>query len=135
MKKSEFLEYAKGKKIFGSSYLQRLGSPGNYIYIYPSAKMKNITRKYKTAYTRLVKKSKRFLKRIGTRYEATSINLRPKTWHKSIITIKTKNGGTLNLKYNLKKHGVKSYRSVDMGTGGMSSQLAKSKRKGVLRYR
>ena len=134
-KKELLLEYSKGQKLFGSGYLSRIGSPGNYIYIYPSKKTQKIGRKYRVAYTRFVKKSRRTLNRLSTRYEATSMNVKPKSWHSALVNITARNGGTLSMKMNLKSHSVKSYRSVNMGTGGVSSQLAKSKRKGVLRYR
>lgn len=133
--KQQLLEYSKGQKIFGSSYLQRIGSPGNYIYIYPQSKTQKVGRRYRQAYTRFVKKSKRFLTKMSVRYEATSMNIKPKNWYTSIVNLNTRNGGSLQFKFDLKSHGIKSYRSVNMGTGGVSSQLAKSKRKGVLRYR
>lgn len=133
--KQQLLEYSKGQKIFGSSYLQRLGTPGNYIYIYPSKKTQKLGRRYRQAYTRFIKKHRRFLKKISTRYEATSINIKPRNWYTSMVKMNTRNGGTLQLRLDLSKHRIKSYRSVNMGSGGVSSQLAKSKRAGVLRYR
>ena len=133
--KKELLEYSKGMKVLGSTYLQRIGSPGNYIYIYPTKRSQKMGRRYRQAYTRFIKKHKRFLKKISTRYEATSMNIKPKNWYTSLVKLNTKNGGTVQMRLDLRNHRIKSYRAVNMGTGGMSSQLAKSKRQGVLRYR
>lgn len=132
--KDEFLEYSKGMKLSGSKYLQRIGTPGNYIYIYPGKKALTMNRRMKAIYTRFVRKSSRFLNRISTRYEATSMNIKPKSWGRSIISVTTKNGGTLQMNIDLQKHGIHSYRAVNMG-GGSSAKLSMSKRKGVLRYR
>jgi len=133
--KELLLEYSKGVKLFGSSYLQRIGTPGNYIYIYPSTKSRTLGRRYRRSYTRFVKKSRRFLNKLSTRYNATAMNIKPRNWHTAFVKVSSGSGGTLNLHIDLKKHGIKSYRSVNMGSGGTSSQLATSKRKGVLRYR
>lgn len=132
--KEEFLEYSKGVKLSGSKYLQRIGTPGNYIYVYPGKKALTMNRRMRAIYTRFITKSRRFLTRISTRYEATSMNIKPKSWRRSIVTLTTKNGGTLQMNIDLQKHGIHSYRSVNMG-GGASAKLSMSKRKGVLRYR
>ncbi len=132
--KDEFLEYSKGMKLSGSKYLQRIGTPGNYIYIYPGKKALTMNRRMKAIYTRFVRKSSRLLNRISTRYEATSMNIKPKSWSRSIISVTTKRGGTLQMNIDLQKHGIHSYRAVNMG-GGASAKLSMSKRKGVLRYR
>ena len=132
--RDEFLEYSKGMKLSGSKYLQRIGTPGNYIYIYPGKKALTMNRRMKAIYTRFVRKSSRLLNRISTRYEATSMNIKPKSWSRSIISVTTKRGGTLQMNIDLQKHGIHSYRAVNMG-GGASAKLSMSKRKGVLRYR
>lgn len=132
--KEEFLEYSKGIKLSGSKYLQRIGTPGNYIYVYPGKKALTMNRRMKAIYTRFITKSRRFLTRVSTRYEATSMNIKPKSWRRSIVTLTAKNGGTLQMNIDLQKHGIHSYRAVNMG-GGASAKLSMSKRKGVLRYR
>ncbi|PKP53829.1 MAG: hypothetical protein CVT92_02535 [Bacteroidetes bacterium HGW-Bacteroidetes-1] len=132
--KAEFLEYSKGIKLSGSKYLQRIGTPGNYIYVYPGKKALTMNRRLKAVYSRFVRKSRRFLTSLSTRYDATSMNIKPKSWRRSMITLTTRSGGTLQMNIDLSKHGIHSYRAMNMG-GGASAKLATSKRKGVLRYR
>lgn len=132
--KDEFLEYSKGIKLSGSKYLQRIGTPGNYIYIYPGKKALSMNRRMKAIYARFITKSRRFLTRISTRYEATSMNIKPKSWSRSIVSLTTRRGGTLQMDIDLQKHGIHSYRAANMG-GGASAKLSMSKRKGTLRYR
>jgi hypothetical protein len=131
----QILEYKIGQKVFGASYVQRLGTPGNYIYIYPPKKFSNFGRRTKQAYARFVKKSKRFLKKVALRYEATSINMKPKSWAAAVIDIHKKNGDVIQMHVNLKNHNVYSYRSRRGHVGGAAQNLSKSKRKGILRYR
>ncbi len=133
--KQQLLEYSKGQKVLGSNYLQRIGTTGNYIYIYPIDKIQKMGRRYKQIYIRFIKKHRKFLKKISLRYEATNVDIKPKNWYTSIVSMNTKNGGTLQLKMSLNNYKIKSYRSVNMGSGGISTQLAKSKKMGILRYR
>jgi hypothetical protein len=134
--RKEILEYIKGRKVLGSKYLQRLGSPGNYIYVYPGRKIVALGRNYKRAYSRFIQKNRTFLNKIQTRYDATHVDIMPgRKWTSALMKMTTKGGDTISFHLNLKTHGIKSYRSVDKGSGGVSAQLAKSKKNGVLRYR
>ena len=130
----ELLEFKKGVKIFGSSYIQRLGNPGSYTYIYPSKKFEKFGRKFKRIYGRFVKRNKSLFKRLGSRYESTSMNIRPKSWNTSIMAMKTKRKGVMDFNINLRKHTISSYRART-GANGNATKLATAKRKGILRYR
>jgi len=130
----ELLEFKKGVKIFGSSYIQRIGAPGHYTYVYPSKKFERFGRRFNRVYSRFIKRNKKLIKSIGTRYEATSMNLKPKTWNKTVLAVKTKHKGVMDFQLNMKKHTILLYRART-GTHGNATNLAKMKRKGILRYR
>jgi len=130
----ELLEFRKGAKIFGSSYVQRLGTPGHYTYIYPAKHFIKFGRKFNRIYSRYIRRNSKLFKSLGNRYEASSMNLKPKTWTHHILTMKTRHKGIMDFKLNLRTHTVSSYRSRLHSTGG-ASRLAMMKRKGILRYR
>ena len=128
--KEEFLEYSKGIKLSGSKYLQRIGTPGNYIYVYPGKKALTMNRRMRAIYTRFITKSRRFLTRISTRYEATSMNIKPKSWRRSIVTLTRSYGGTLQMNIDLQNTAFTL--SCNMGGAAANCYV---KRKGVLRHR
>jgi len=130
----QLLEFKKGVKIFGSSYIQRLGAPGHYTYIYPSKKFERFGRRFNRIYSRFIKRSRKLIKRVGTRYEATSMNLKPRTWNHTILSAKTRHKGVMDFKLDMHNHTILAYRSRT-GIHGNATELAKMKRKGILRYR
>lgn len=130
----QLLEFKKGVKIFGSAYIQRLGSPGHYTYIYPSKKFEKFGRRFKRIYSRFTKRNKKLFKKMGTRYEATSMNIKPKSWNISIMAMKTKRKGVMDFRINLKTHTITAYRART-DVSGKATKLAIAKRKGILRYK
>lgn len=130
----EMLEYVVGQRASLAKYLQRFGSPGNYTYVYPSNGFMRMTRRAKAVFGRIIRRSRKFFKKYQQSYNAKGFNVRPKTWHDAIMTVRKPDGGVLNFHVNLKQHGIYSYRS-HRGRGGAAVTMNKSKKKGVLRYR
>lgn len=128
------LEYVLGGARIGARYLQRMGSPGHYIYIYPSKGFEKMTRRARFAYGRMVNKAKKFLTKMQIHYGATSMNVKPKTWHLAVVKMTGKETGSTEFLFNLKSHQIYSYRS-HRGVTGASAALSKSKKAGILRYR
>ncbi len=130
----ELLEYKRGAKITGSAYIQRLGTPGHYTYVYPSKKFTRFGRKFSRIYSRYIRRHKKLFSKMGMRYEASSTYVKPRTWEIQILTMKTKYKGIVDVKLDLGRGKVISYRSRTH-INGNATKLAQAKRKGVLRYR
>jgi hypothetical protein len=131
---AELLEIKKAGRKSNSKYLQRFGVPGHYVYIYPLAKMKRLSRKARYSYKRALRRTRSFSKKIGIAYGATTLNQRPKSWHTAIVKFNAENGVTGQLAVNYKKHAIYNYKSRRSGAGG-SAKLARARKKGILRYR
>lgn len=130
------LEYKKGQMGVGMKYVQRLGTPGNYIYVYPGMKkFSNMSRKTQMFFNRHMRRARGFLSRFSLNYDAQNMNIKPKTWNSAVLNIKTSGGELYQFHVNLKSHGIYSYRSRRGMSGGTSASLARSKKKGILRYR
>jgi len=127
-------EYKVGSMGVGTKYIQRFGTPGHYIYIYPANKIKKLSRKLRWAYARFVKRSQRFLNRFKTAYEGQGMHVKPQSWHRAVVDVTKKDGGILQFNVNLKAHGIYSYRSK-RGVGGAAVSLGRAKKRGILRYR
>jgi hypothetical protein len=127
-------EYIIGQRASLAKYLQRFGAPGHYQYVYPSNGFSRMTRRAKAVFGRIIRRSRRFFKKYQESYGAKGFNVKPKTWHDSVMTVTKSDGGILNFHVNLKQHGIYSYRS-HRGKGGVAVKMNKSKKKGVLRYR
>lgn len=134
LKYGNILEFKMGAVGTSVKYIQRLGSPGHYIYIYPTNSMAKLSRKARFTYSRMVSRASRFLKRVQRAYSAESMSMKPKNWHTSIVTMTGKQIGMTQFTFDLKTHGIYSYRSK-RGHVGASVKLAKAKKKGILRYR
>lgn len=130
----DLYEYKLGSMGSATKYIQRFGTPGNYVYIYPSQRFQRFSKKVRIAYARFLKKSKGFLNKFKVAYEGTSINVKPKTWHTAIVDVNRKDGSILQFKVNLKAHGIYSYRSK-RGQLGAAVKLGRAKKRGILRYR
>lgn len=130
----DLYEYKVGSMGIGTKYIQRFGTPGNYVYIYPSKRLQRFSRRVRGAYARFIKKSQAFLNKFKTAYEGTSMHVKPKTWHSAIIDLRKKDGGLLQFHVDLKAHGIYSYRSK-RGQLGAAVKLGRAKKKGILRYR
>jgi len=130
----DLFEYKLGSMGAATKYIQRFGTPGQYVYIYPSKRFQRFSKKIRAAYARFLKKSRGFLNKFKVAYEGTSIHVRPKTWHTAIIDVNKKDGGILQFKVNLKAHGIYSYRSK-RGQLGAAVKLGRAKKRGILRYR
>jgi hypothetical protein len=128
------LEFKLGGMLAGAKYIQRIGSPGHYIYIYPNKTMEKMGRKMRFFYARFTSRHKKWLGSFSANYGATSMNIRPKNWHTAIVDMHSKERGLLQMNVNLAKHSIYSYRSQRKGAG-TSASLSMSKRKGLLRYR
>jgi len=130
----DLYEYRLGTMGAGTKYIQRFGTPGQYVYIYPSKRIQRFSKKIRASYARFLKKSKTFLNSFKVAYEGTSIHVKPKTWHTAIVDVNRKDGSILQFKVNLKAHGIYSYRSK-RGQLGAAVKLGRAKKRGILRYR
>jgi hypothetical protein len=128
------LEYGKGTSGVGVKYLTRMGVPGSYTYVYSPRRMARMTRKAKFFYTRFLKRSTKFLNQFRVRYDASAVNVKPKTWATAIVNVKTKQGGMFDFHVNLRSHQIYSYRSR-RGTVGAAGVMARAHKSGILRYR
>lgn len=129
----ELLEIKKGFRKLNAKYVSRFGSPGHYIYVYMPKGLERMSRRAKFAYGRIVKRSKKFLDSIKTRYDASSLTVKPKTWHTAIVKLTTKDN-VLAFHVNLKSHSIYSYRSK-RGQNAAFVKMTKAKKAGLLRYR
>lgn len=127
-------EYKVGSMGIGTKYVQRFGTPGHYVYIYPSKRLQKFSRRIRWAYARFVHRSQRFLNRFKIAYEGQGMHVKPQSWHTAIIDVTKKDGSILQFKVDLKSHGIYSYRSK-RGIGGAAVSLGKAKKRGILRYR
>lgn len=129
----ELLEIKKGFRKLNSKYVSRFGQPGHYVYVYMPKGLERMSRKAKFAYGRIVKRSKKFLNGIKSRYDATSLTVKPKTWHTAIVKVATRDN-ILAFHVNLKSHQIYSYRSK-RGQNAAFVKMTKAKKAGLLRYR
>ena len=127
-------EYGFGGKRMGAKYMQRLGSPGHYKYVYAPSSINRFSRKAKFYYSRFLKRSAKFLKSIALSYDAKALNVKPKTWRTAIVNIQQNSGLNLMLHVDLKSHQIYSYKS-HRGQMGASTKLSRAKKKGILRFR
>jgi hypothetical protein len=127
-------EFNLGGSKRGAKYLQRLGSPGNYVYIYSNKRLNKLSRKVRFHYGRMIAKSAKWLGGLKNNYGATALNVKPKSWNTGIVNLVNKERGGMSMFVNFKTHQIYSYRSQRRGTG-TSSMLAKKRKAGILRYR
>jgi hypothetical protein len=129
------LEYKSGMRRLNAKYIQRFGTPGDYRYIYKSAKYNAMSRKTRAVFGRIVHKANRFLKAIKLRYGATKVIVKPMGWHHAVVTL-TGDKGVATLSADLVRHKTKGYRTkVQHRIGKLSTVSGNLKKKGILRYR
>lgn len=127
-------EYKSGAMGTATKYIQRIGTPGHYKYIYATRGFDKMSRKAKFFYNRLIRRSKKFLGKISNLYGAQSMSIKPVTWRTAIVNVQKKSGVNVMLHVDLKSHQIYSYKSK-RGQGGASFELARSKKSGILRFR
>ncbi len=131
---ANLLEYTTGTSGSGVKYLSRLGSPGNYRYMYPNDKINKLARtKYKSL-RRWLRKHSAFINKINLTYRGSRMNLKTLSWSHQLATIHRADGTQFKLGINLRKHKIYGYRS-DISGPSASSHLNALRKKGVLRYR
>jgi len=127
-------EFKLGGTKVGATYINRSGSPGNYIYHYLPKSFSKFGRKTSFAYGRLIKNSMRFINMYKTRYGAMRVEMKPKTWYTSVVDFKMEDGGWITHLIDLKNKKTMAYKIRREPSGG-STQINKLKKAGVLRYR
>jgi len=131
-------EWSSGAAKVGAKYLKRIGTPGNYTYIYSNRKVEKLGRKARAAYGRLIDKNIKLFNRLKMRFDPRSFQVSPsKQWYHAAVKMNLKNGDLITMRINMKNTSIIGYRRSRRGQGlpGYPIQIAKAKKKGILRYK
>jgi hypothetical protein len=135
---TELLEYSTGASKVGAKYIRRLGSPGNYIYVYSNSKLNRASRRMRSAYKRLIQKNSKLFNGIKAKYEAKSFGVNAaKRWGNAVLSMNLKNGDIVNMYINLRNTKILGYRRSRRGVGktGYPIRMSGYKKSGMLRYK
>lgn len=135
---AEIKEFVTGASKIGAKYLKRLGSPGNYTYVYTNKKIAKFGRKARGAYGRLVSKNVKLFDKLKMRFDPRSFQVSPtKQWYYAAVKMNLKNGDLVTMRINLRNTKIVGYRRSRRGQGlpGYPVQIAKARKKGILRYK
>lgn len=133
-KLGDLLEYMTGTSGTGVKYINRMGSPGNYTYMYPNDKVNKLSRSKYKVLKRWLGKHQAFINKINIAYRGNKTSLKTLAWGYQMATISTRQGTSFKLGINLKKHKIYGYKSKIKGPSA-SAYLNSQRKKGILRYR